>query len=723
MIKGLRTTSLHVVILLLLASCTHVDTTPEGETEDTSLSSSTETASQTESSLDETEAALASSVGLNINSATTPDKTRTKLVEFGDSKFLGESTPKEPAVDIDSEGTITLNFQETDIRTFIKIILTDVLSENYIIDPKISGSTTIETSKPYHKEDVFPLLENVLSSNNAAIVKIAGVYHILPKKDIVRGNLAPSTNSTYAVNGYDVRIIPLQYIAAEEMKVILEPFTVDKASVQVDKLRNLLMVSGTNKEIQNIQETINIFDVDWLQGMSVGLYPLEHVSPKVLTTELDSVLAGLQGNKGEPLGGLIRIVPIERLNSVLLISPTNNALQKAELWLYRLDRPSDDYGKELYIYNVQNAKAVELADILNNIFNDGSTNTTTPNAELAPGLEPVDISSSEPASDTAQPEVRTPSTTNSSGLSISGSTDIEFIADDIRNALVILASAKDYKMIKSAIEKLDVAPLQVLIEASIVEVTLNDDLRYGVEWFFKNGIAGSNNKKGVGSLDLDKDSVGIGAILPGFSYNVLDSVGDIRVAINAIESQTDINVVSTPSLMVLDNQQARINVGDQIPIPTRQSTSNIDPNAPTVNEIEFRDTGVSLTVKPRVNDSGLVIMEVAQDVSDAQETLSSGLDAPTIRQRQIESHVAVHSGETIVLGGLMRDSNNHLETGVPILHDIPIIGKLFGRTSDVNRRTELLVFLTPTVIRNREDARAITKELREKMKSLRPEES
>lgn len=504
------------------------------------------------------------------------------------------------------------------------------------------------------------------------------------------------------------------------MQKILEPFVTEAGQVSIDVKRNLIIANGTPKELATLQETIDIFDVDWLRGMSVGLYPLDHVDPKTLKTELDGILGTEESQ--DLLGGLVRTLPIERLNSLLLISSTTHALREAELWLYRLDRPGDKVGQRLYVYNVQNAKAVELAEILGHIFGTGTAGSSTRPPELAPGLTPVEISSNEgvaeeniEAAEMAQPSQPAISTVGDN-VSLSSLGEIEIIADDTRNALVILASSRDYQMIESAIRQLDTIPLQVLIEASIIEVTLNDDLRYGVEWFFKNGIG--DDKEGGGLLDLGES--GIGAVVPGFSYTVIDSAAGVRLAINAIESKTDINVISSPSLMVLDNEEAKINVGDQIPIPTRQSVSNIDPNAPTVNEIEFRDTGVSLTVRPRVNESGLVTMEVAQEVSDAQSTTTSGLDAPTIRQRQIESTVAVNSGETIILGGLIRDSDNHSRDGIPFLHKIPVVGHLFGRTSNEGRRTELLVLLTPKVVRNRDGARKITDEFRKRLKGLKP---
>jgi general secretion pathway protein D len=278
-----------------------------------------------------------------------------------------------------------------------------------------------------------------------------------------------------------------------------------------------------------------------------------------------------------------------------------------------------------------------------------------------------------------------------------------------------MATPQEYRMVEAALRQLDIVPQQVLIEASIIEVTLTDELRYGVEWFFKGQF---DNHRSQTKLDLG--DAGISALTPGFSYAVIDASNVVRGVLNALASESKINVLSSPSLMVLDNQVAKINVGDEVPIPTRQSTSNINPDAPTVNEIEYRDTGVLLEVTPRIGQGGLVTMEISQEVSDVATTTSSGIDAPTIRKRAIASTIAVQSGDSVVLGGLIRDTRDRGESGIPILYKVPVLGKLFGTTGDTNRRTELLVLITPRAVRNQSETLSVTEEFRSKLKGLEP---
>ncbi|MBY0431764.1 MAG: type II secretion system protein GspD, partial [Rhodospirillales bacterium] len=298
------------------------------------------------------------------------------------------------------------------------------------------------------------------------------------------------------------------------------------------------------------------------------------------------------------------------------------------------------------------------------------------------------------------------------GIASPALANVRVIADSRNNALLIMATPAEYKMVEQAVQKLDMVPLQVQIEATIVEVSLNDELRYGVQWFLK---------KGAGSFTLsDAASGAVAPIFPGFSF--MAKHADMRVVLNALESITDVNVVSSPSLMVLDNRMARLQVGDEVPVATQSAMSVLNPEAPIVNTIAFRQTGVILEVTPHVNSGGMCILEITQEVSDVAQTVSSGIDSPTIRQRGVQSTVAVHSGETIALGGLIRDNRSRGQDGVPFLQHLPVIGAAFRSTNDNHARTELLVLLTPRVIRSMDEARQATEEMRRRMHSILPAE-
>ncbi|MFC6806850.1 type II secretion system secretin GspD [Methylophaga thalassica] len=628
-----------------------------------------------------------------------------KTVVYGDNPT--SQIPRQQFSSNAEHNDITLNFEAVALADFVRVVLGEILAVNYSMDKNLTGQVTIQTPSPIAKEAVLPMLESVLAMNNARLMVNHDFYQV------VASDQALSRTSGNTQSGYGVHVIPLRYISAAEMAKILMPYAGKDTDIQVDQKRNLVLLRGNQQDVQTLTQTISVFDVDWLAGMSVGIYPIKNASVNDIQRELETILLTAAADNNEPsANGPVRLMAINRLNSILAISANRASLLNVERWVERLDMASNLGKQQLYVYKVQNAKAKQLADVLAQVFGANIqqlADSKTEKQTLAPGETQVHLGS-------------TQTTLNNPDQSLSASQankarflndEVDIIADDVRNALVIMATAKDYDMIERTIKQLDTVPMQVLIEASIIEVTLSDELNFGVEWFFKNGIG---SKQGNSQLDLGNS--GINAKTPGFSFTVVDSLSNVRFALNTLAAQSKLNVLSSPSLMVLDNQPAKINVGDEIPIPTRQSVSNTDATAPTVNEIDFRKTGVSLTVLPRVNNSGLVTMEIRQEVSNAVQTTTSTIDAPTIQQREIQSVVAINSGETIVLGGLIQDSKTNNDSGVPGLHKLPVLGYLFGQTSDAVRRTELLVLITPRVIRDRTSAQAVTEELRNKMLTI-----
>ena len=633
-------------------------------------------------------------------------------------------------VAIESDGRVTLNFANADIREVVDVVLGETLGVSYIIDPKVQGQVTARTSRPIPRAAVIPALENILAMNGAALTLDDGIYKVVTLQQAATSLTTPVFAPTRAdlARGFAIHVIPLRFAAAQAMADILKPFVGPGRVLRVDAARNLLIFAGTGTEAADLLDMVTVFDVDWMAGMSFALFPVQVADAKSLVADLETVF--LEGDS--PLAGVIRFVPIERLNAVLVISSQPAYLERAETWIDRLDRGAEGTGRRIFVYHVQNSRAADLAEVLTRIF---ETEISEPRRaappELAPGLSPVSIAPSEPAPRPAQAAadqgqagappapVETVSAARPAGgrrndlgsiATIQESGNIRIVADEKNNALVILATSAEYRMIEATLKRLDITPLQVLIEVTIAEVTLNDTLKYGLQWFFD---------KGDSSVTFSTLSTGaVASAFPGFSY--FFNSGDARVVLNALTEITDVRVISSPQLMVLDNQTARLQIGDEVPIATQSAVSITDPNAPIVNTIQFRDTGVILEVTPRVNASGLVVLEVLQEVSSVKETDTSGIDSPTISQRSIQTTVAVQSGDTIALGGLISDREEDGVSGVPILSAIPILGNLFKTTENVVRRTELLVLITPRVVRDRGEALAVTEELRRRLSTLGP---
>jgi len=676
----------------------------------------------------------------------------------GSGKFLNENAATESVRTVAGTGQISLNFVDAEIKDVVATVLGTTLGLNYAVDPKIKGGMTLRTSRPIARNAVLPVLEDALRMSGAALVRTGNLYRVTPIEAAARGTTIPNIGRTSGQPGeaFGIQVVPLQHASAAEIAKVLEPLAPAGGILRTDTERNLLIVGGTSSERETMLEVVNMFDADWLSGMSFAIVPLQFAQPKDVLADLKKVF----GSESDgPLAGLVRYYPIERRNAILLIASRPEYLDKARDWIGRLDVGDLD-EERVYVYYVQNGRAADLAATLSRVFATGSGGAAS-SALLAPGLAPAQLRSRDrldeprfgsnfggqpggltpmpsgttgsrlfaqavgPVLDAAQatpaqapsvagapargpaPSAGDGARTSSEVASLANESSVRIIADDVNNALVIKARPRMYRMIESALHKLDIVPLQVLIEATIAEVTLNRDLRYGVEWFFRA-------KKGSATNTFTLSNAADGAIastFPGFSY-LFKAGGDVQVVLDALKSVTDVNVISAPQLMVLDNRTAELQVGDQVPIATQSSISNITTNAPTVSQIQFRDTGVVLRVTPRVNPSGLVTLEIEQEVSDPVATTSSNIDSPTIRQRRIRSSVAVHTGETIALGGLIRQNTNNTRSGVPLLSDIPVLGNLFGATSDSTQRTELLVMITPRVVRNQEDARAVTDDVR-----------
>ena len=612
---------------------------------------------------------------------------------------------------------VALNFEQAPLVDVVHAILGDMLGLDYVIEHPIAGEVTLRTRTPVPRDQLLVILESLLRSNNAVMVRDASDRIFVSSSQDINRRLPQIANAQSLGAGYSTTIISLQYIGAAEMAEILKPMADESAFVRVDSTRNLLMMAGTRNQMEGWLDIVATFDVDMLKGMSVGIFPLENSS----VSDIEEALSGLVGGQSASAGGkdasalaggigsVVKVIPVERLNSILVITPRAHYLETIRTWIERLDRsPSDSLEKRLHVYPVQNTSSGHLAELLSSVYSGSTSGAKSKDSGVAPGLAKESVTSDGKTTSSASSNQKT-NTASKVNVQLGDSTSI--VADEDNNALLIYATGKEYKKIESALKKLDVVPAQVLIEASILEVTLTDDFRFGVEWAFSNGIGGGDR----GTAQLGTSENAIAAILPGFSYTVANSAGNIEAVLNALAEKSLLNVISTPSVMVLDNNTATIQVGDQQPVRTGQSVST-DGNVLT-SSIEYKDTGVKLAVTPSVNAGGLVTMSVEQSVTDVG-TVDSATGQRSFNKRDINSRVAVRSGESVVLGGLIRENKTNSKSGVPGLYEIPVFGGLFGKTTDTGKRTELLIVITPKVLLNEEDLRSVSREMRSRIRGL-----
>jgi general secretion pathway protein D len=636
------------------------------------------------------------------------------------------------------EGQVTFNFENQPIQAVVKAILGDMLQENYTIAPNVGGNVTYSTSRPIRREDAMPVLEMLLSWTGNALVREGGRYTVLQAKDAIAGKLTPRIGATQQP-GYGLRIYPLRYISPSEMAKLMKPYAKNDAFVSIDPDRSLLVLAGTPSELDNYQRTIDTFDVDWLKGMSIGVFTLQHVEVGKLLPDLEKIF----GSKGEsPLAGMFRFMPIEQTNAIVVITPQREYLKEAEEWLYRLDRGGAENSTQLYVYNVKNLKAPDLADYLSEIFlGTSGGHRSSASGKVGQGLRPVTIggvggrggamsyqSALRPQS---EKEKSAPASTPSAAGGGNKESDIRISAIEENNQLMIQATPLEWDQIEAAIRKLDTVPLQVQIEARVLEVTLDGSLQYGVQWWFA-GLQGQSPRYANGDpyrRSYDRHQALFGAPGPGQAGNIFWSYlnKNFEVALSALESSGQAKALAAPSLVVANNQEAQINVGQQIPVvQTFYTGLGINNNNGTnssvgsgIGNVQYLNTGVILSVTPRVNPGGLVYLDVQQEVSTPGRTPSGGGNPP-INQRQLQTQVAVQSGETLLLGGLIQDTESTTDDGVPFLNRVPILRNLFGATKKSKSRTELIVLITPRVIASVDEGRQITEDYSRQFQSLAP---
>ena len=649
-------------------------------------------------------------------------------------------------------GDITLNFVDTDIREIARTILGTTLKLNYTIDPNVHGTASIDTGTPLPRSVLLPTLETMLNANGATLVERNGVFAVIP---IAVGNTTNPVSGANAV-GAGTQVVPLRYAAARDLAKVLEPYVAEGGKITADAGRNALLVSGDAPVRQTLVSLVRAFDIDILAGQSYALFPVGDGNPGQLAGELDKVFQ----SQGEgPLGGLVRVLPMERVNAVLVVSSQPRYIDAAKRFVGLMNRVEDATARAWHVYYVQNGQSADLELLLQRAFTPRNVSpTAAPPGETAPGAAPLTIGPGRPpgggttgfggagstaglggagggagvatgapgaagglgagipppptaAAEGAPPATEPLSTETGAGGGAAPENRMRIIANRRNNALLIYATPSEYAVIEGMLRKIDIIPLQVLIEATIAQVELNDSLQYGTQFFF--GVTGAHINSTLGPLG------GLPAInslnFPSTrSFFTLSRQPNF--ALSALAAVTKVKVLSAPQVMVLDNEPARIQVGQQVPVLTGTATSTLAANAPVVNSVDYHSTGVIMQVTPRVNSGGLVALDIAQEVSDvAAAATNTVAGSPTFDDQTFRTRVVVQDGQTIGMAGLIRDNVSKDNSGIPFLKDIPILGTLASTQSNSRMRTELLVLITPHVVHDQRDARALTEDLRSQL--------
>ncbi len=664
-------------------------------------------------------------------------------IRRGNGRVINNAAATAPLPDIGATtGEARFNFEGESLHAVVKAIRGDMLGQNYTIAPNVQGTVTYSTPKPVSSAQALSVLEMILGWNNARMIYSDGRYSIVPSDQaLATGVVTPRGGSPANARGFESRVVTLRYISAEEMKKLLTPYARPNAIVTVDAGRNLLTLAGTRAELESYLRTIEIFDVDWMASMSVGVFPLQSSKATKVVQDLEKVFG--EASK-TPVAGMFRFMPLDGANAVLAITSQADYLDDIEQWIDRIDGAGE--GVKLHSYELKYITAKDLGARLSEVFGGGSGNrgggSDGGGYSLIPGGQSNVIGGGGDGKDGGydgsgiNPGGGGSSSSGGLGggsLSLnapqggSGSVVIEVGGDKVavsaieeNNTLLVRATGSAWRSILDVIEKLDVMPLQVHIETQVAEVTLSGELAYGVNWYLEKA-ATDNGLPDLTGPGIPAKWSTLGASIggvngQGLAWTLIQN--DAAAVITALDKVTDVRLLQTGSVLTKNNSEATLNVGSRIPITTVSINPILGSNN-TTSSVQYLDTGVILKVRPRVTKDGTVFLDIVQEVS------SPGSDADVngnvrINTRRLKTEAVTSSGDTVLLAGLIQDGTTRGSSGLPGLTRIPVIGALFGRQSSNQSRTEVVILITATIMRDQQALRAMTDDYSQRFRAMEP---
>jgi general secretion pathway protein D len=643
-------------------------------------------------------------------------------------------TETAPAEDKDG---FALNFENSPVANVVKVVLGDIMGVGYVIDPRVQGTISLSSGRPIAKKDMLFVLETALRANNLAMLRDSTGYRIAPSADSIVGATDRADGANGPEPGYGMTVIPLQYVSGPTLAKLLEGFAARPGAIRSDPSGQLLLVVGNGSERQSAVNTVRSFDVDWMRGQSVGMYPVQNSAPEPVVAELEKIMDSGDAGMGH---GLVKFQAVAQQNAILVVASKPELLRTASMWISRLDSPNSA-SAGVKVYKVRYGDAKQIAQLLNDIFVNGGSGGTVDSAtnQIAPSSGAAALSVTDRL--TGGPKAQAAGTNGASGASGTGGSaqtastspfgaiptaalsnafaaagqggggppllpGVRITADTVNNSILIYANNENYRTIERTLNELDRPKLQVAIDVTIAEVTLNDALNYGVQFYL-------SSKYGSLINSISGTPTPSSGAPPGLNL-IVGASPTPQFIINALHALTDVKILSNPSLVVVDNQAATLEVGDQVPISTGSATVLSASNT-IVNTVDYKNTGIILNVQSRVNSNGNVLLDIEQEISSVPQNSTSL--TPTISQRRVKSEISVASGQTVLLAGLISDTQTNSRSGVPILDQIPVVGAAFGTaTGRSTVRTELIIFIRPQIIRDGADASRVAEELRTKMR-------
>jgi len=602
-----------------------------------------------------------------------------------------------------NEERLVINMENANLYDVVLFFIKQ-LNLNCIIEPNIGGTITIHTAGELNKKDLLPLFYQILEANGLTAVQEGKFYRIVTAADVSRADLPLVRNGSGGRGNYGMllQIIPLKHIASDEMVKILTPFISEQGSLISHVDSNSLLLVDSYRNVQKVLKLVRSFDVDIFTKIGHRFYKIEYVESGGVAKTLSDILTFFDDKKSK-----IKIINLEKLNSLLVLSDSESVFDKITEMLVEFDKESNDVESHIYLYFLKNSQSEDMAGILNSIFSRSNgqedkqiPKNTKESTEKPKGQNPFAVEKK------VQPVKRVRRTTSSDYGSGALRGEVKIIEDTIRNALVIDAIPSDYLVVERILKRLDILPRQVLISVTIADVQLDDDMKLGVEWTFKHSSASDNPSDLFYTINTGNAGLGF----------VVGETLKWDATLSALADKKKVDIVATPSVLASDNISASIDISTEIPVASAQIEYDDNNTNKTQTNIQYRNTGIILNVTPHINEYGLVSMEINQEVSEQSTAVKVGnASYPSFFKRSVSTTLTVNSGQTIAIGGLIREVKTKANRGVPFLSDIPLIGWLFGTQSTESSKSELIILITPKVVATPDDIDAVTAEFAAKL--------
>jgi general secretion pathway protein D len=676
-------------------------------------------------------------------------------------------------------GMVSLNFNRADLVEIIHIIAQQ-LGLNYTIDPDVKGTVTINSAQPLSPDDLLPIFHQILRMNGAIAVKTGNLYRITTIKD---GKALARPVGQTKEDSFALQIVPVRFFSVAEMKKVLTPFLQPGGELIENPRGNFLIIMDLPSNIQRLMEIADMIDVQVFAGTRMEIYQPKVASAEELAQEMTKVMQSFASSAPQPESFAAEFIALPRINQVLVISHSEAAWTYAKRWLDRIDIVAEGPGRRIFIYPVENGKATELADVLNQALGQpspggrqsssqvlqnlhrstttsgtgqygsqfgtqsGTRSPTTSSpfgssgmssgfaqaAIAAPGQVPAPTASTPPAPGVVPPRPATPAGQQQA----KPEEQLRIVADPATNSLIIFGTVQEFQNIKAILKDLDQIARQVLLDVLIAEVHLSDSQSLGFEYEIFSKYNPTIFGQTFGSTGAIRSAIIPGGAASGNTQfplgmsGVIGRSNAVQAFVNALQTDSRAKILSSPSVLATDNRPARIQIGSEVPIPTGSVSTPISTGSGIVGTttsfassttVQYRNTGTIVTIIPQVNSQGLVNLQILAEVSKTGPNVTVGQDSfPSFDTRQAETTSVVQDGDTLAIGGIIADVKSRDRKGVPYLMDLPVIGRFFGTTSDSTDRVELIMLITPHVIRGRDDARQVTEDFKNSLGTIRNE--